>query len=149
MTSMTKRAPTQSDTGSIIIADPSLFFVKNDLCIFLFKDMQQELEQLTKELRQVNLQQFIKQTGTKVTVLPAEPAEEENSHKTHGMRFFPILLCLVIFILHVCNLITYFYGVLLVLMTTQTSSPSTFDYFQILCMYSIHMHAGSAVGNTS
>uniref|UniRef100_A0A3P8V321 Ras association domain family member 8 n=1 Tax=Cynoglossus semilaevis TaxID=244447 RepID=A0A3P8V321_CYNSE len=46
-------------------------------------DMQQELEQLTKELRQVNLQQFIKQTGTKVTVLPAEPAEEENSHKTH------------------------------------------------------------------
>uniref|UniRef100_A0A3Q0QRI7 Ras association domain family member 8 n=1 Tax=Amphilophus citrinellus TaxID=61819 RepID=A0A3Q0QRI7_AMPCI len=40
------------------------------------QDMQHELEQLTKELRQVNLQQFIKQTGTKVTVLPAEPAEE-------------------------------------------------------------------------
>ncbi|XP_051889743.1 ras association domain-containing protein 8b [Pristis pectinata] len=36
-----------------------------------------ELEQLTKELRQVNLQQFIQQTGTKVTVLPAEPTEEE------------------------------------------------------------------------
>ncbi|XP_078409782.1 ras association domain-containing protein 8b [Cetorhinus maximus] len=36
-----------------------------------------ELEQLTKELRQVNLQQFIQQTGTKVTVLPAEPTDEE------------------------------------------------------------------------
>ncbi|XP_073423546.1 ras association domain-containing protein 8 [Dendrobates tinctorius] len=36
-----------------------------------------ELEQLTKELRQVNLQQFIQQTGTKVTVLPAEPSEAE------------------------------------------------------------------------
>ncbi|XP_040201545.1 ras association domain-containing protein 8 isoform X2 [Rana temporaria] len=36
-----------------------------------------ELEQLTKELRQVNLQQFIQQTGTKVTVLPAEPSEIE------------------------------------------------------------------------
>lgn len=44
------------------------------------KDMQHELEQLTKELRQVNLQQFIKQTGTKVTVLPAEPAEDESTH---------------------------------------------------------------------
>uniref|UniRef100_A0A3Q2P7V1 Ras association domain family member 8 n=1 Tax=Fundulus heteroclitus TaxID=8078 RepID=A0A3Q2P7V1_FUNHE len=41
------------------------------------QDMQQELEQLTKELRQVNLQQFIQQTGTKVTVLPAEPTEED------------------------------------------------------------------------
>uniref|UniRef100_A0A8C8IDS7 Ras-associating domain-containing protein n=1 Tax=Oncorhynchus tshawytscha TaxID=74940 RepID=A0A8C8IDS7_ONCTS len=38
------------------------------------QDMQHELEQLTKELRQVNLQQFIQQTGTKVTVLPAEPS---------------------------------------------------------------------------
>ncbi|XP_067860778.1 ras association domain-containing protein 8b [Heptranchias perlo] len=37
-----------------------------------------ELEQLTKELRQVNLQQFIQQTGTKVTVLPAEPTDEEQ-----------------------------------------------------------------------
>ncbi|XP_069763774.1 ras association domain-containing protein 8b isoform X3 [Narcine bancroftii] len=36
-----------------------------------------ELEQLTKELRQVNLQQFIQQTGTKVTVLPVQPTEEE------------------------------------------------------------------------
>uniref|UniRef100_A0A3B4V1V8 Ras association domain family member 8 n=1 Tax=Seriola dumerili TaxID=41447 RepID=A0A3B4V1V8_SERDU len=44
------------------------------------QDMQHELEQLTKELRQVNLQQFIKQTGTKVTVLPAEPAEDESGH---------------------------------------------------------------------
>uniref|UniRef100_A0A3Q2XV74 Ras association domain family member 8 n=1 Tax=Hippocampus comes TaxID=109280 RepID=A0A3Q2XV74_HIPCM len=42
------------------------------------QDMHHELEQLTKELRQVNLQQFIKQTGTKVTVLPAEPAEDES-----------------------------------------------------------------------
>uniref|UniRef100_A0A3Q2DT85 Ras association domain family member 8a n=1 Tax=Cyprinodon variegatus TaxID=28743 RepID=A0A3Q2DT85_CYPVA len=41
------------------------------------QDMQQELEQLTKELRQVNLQQFIQQTGTKVTVLPAEPTEDD------------------------------------------------------------------------
>ncbi|XP_008847232.1 ras association domain-containing protein 8 [Nannospalax galili] len=41
------------------------------------QDKEQELEQLTKELRQVNLQQFIQQTGTKVTVLPAEPAETE------------------------------------------------------------------------
>ncbi|KAM4747270.1 ras association domain-containing protein 8 [Rhinophrynus dorsalis] len=40
-------------------------------------DRDQELEQLTKELRQVNLQQFIQQTGTKVTVLPAEPSEAE------------------------------------------------------------------------
>uniref|UniRef100_A0A3Q3EUF6 Ras association domain family member 8a n=1 Tax=Kryptolebias marmoratus TaxID=37003 RepID=A0A3Q3EUF6_KRYMA len=44
------------------------------------QDMQQELEQLTKELRQVNLQQFIKQTGTKVTVLPAEPTEEDGTN---------------------------------------------------------------------
>uniref|UniRef100_A0A3B3XNW7 Ras-associating domain-containing protein n=1 Tax=Poecilia mexicana TaxID=48701 RepID=A0A3B3XNW7_9TELE len=44
------------------------------------QDMQQELEQLTKELRQVNLQQFIQQTGTKVTVLPAEPTEEDSMH---------------------------------------------------------------------
>lgn len=47
--------------------------------------MQHELEQLTKELRQVNLQQFIRQTGTKVTVLPAEPAEDENTHNSHGI----------------------------------------------------------------
>uniref|UniRef100_A0A3B4ZZ72 Ras association domain family member 8 n=1 Tax=Stegastes partitus TaxID=144197 RepID=A0A3B4ZZ72_9TELE len=47
------------------------------------QDMQHELEQLTKELRQVNLQQFIKQTGTKVTVLPAEPSEDESTHNSH------------------------------------------------------------------
>ncbi|XP_038625504.1 ras association domain-containing protein 8 [Tachyglossus aculeatus] len=41
------------------------------------QDREQELEQLTKELRQVNLQQFIQQTGTKVTVLPAEPLDGE------------------------------------------------------------------------
>nr|XP_004664491.1 ras association domain-containing protein 8 isoform X1 [Jaculus jaculus] len=43
------------------------------------QDREQELEQLTRELRQVNLQQFIQQTGTKVTVLPAEPTELEAS----------------------------------------------------------------------
>lgn len=43
------------------------------------QEREQELEQLTKELRQVNLQQFIQQTGTKVTVLPADPAEEETT----------------------------------------------------------------------
>ncbi|XP_039457353.1 ras association domain-containing protein 8b isoform X1 [Oreochromis aureus] len=43
------------------------------------QEKEQELEQLTKELRQVNLQQFIQQTGTKVTVLPAEPSEEISS----------------------------------------------------------------------
>lgn len=42
-----------------------------------WQDREQELEQLTKELRQVNLQQFIQQTGTKVTVLPADPVEVE------------------------------------------------------------------------
>ncbi|XP_034434694.1 ras association domain-containing protein 8b [Hippoglossus hippoglossus] len=43
------------------------------------QEKEQELEQLTKELRQVNLQQFIQQTGTKVTVLPARPAGEDNT----------------------------------------------------------------------
>nr|XP_033807556.1 ras association domain-containing protein 8 [Geotrypetes seraphini]XP_033807557.1 ras association domain-containing protein 8 [Geotrypetes seraphini]XP_033807558.1 ras association domain-containing protein 8 [Geotrypetes seraphini]XP_033807559.1 ras association domain-containing protein 8 [Geotrypetes seraphini]XP_033807560.1 ras association domain-containing protein 8 [Geotrypetes seraphini] len=43
------------------------------------QEREQELEQLTKELRQVNLQQFIQQTGTKVTVLPAELSEVEVS----------------------------------------------------------------------
>ncbi|XP_063053409.1 ras association domain-containing protein 8 [Engraulis encrasicolus] len=47
-------------------------------CSKRLQDKQQELEQLTKELRQVNLQQFIQQTGTKVTVLPVEPSEEEE-----------------------------------------------------------------------
>lgn len=50
---------------------------------FLSKEKEQELEQLTKELRQVNLQQFIQQTGTKVTVLPAQPAGENNGMWTH------------------------------------------------------------------
>ncbi|XP_034019415.1 ras association domain-containing protein 8b [Thalassophryne amazonica] len=40
------------------------------------QEKEEELEQLTKELRQVNLQQFIQQTGTKVTVLPAQPGGE-------------------------------------------------------------------------
>ncbi|KAA8580141.1 hypothetical protein FQN60_005676 [Etheostoma spectabile] len=43
------------------------------------QEKEQELEQLTKELRQVNLQQFIQQTGTKVTVLPAQPTGENNN----------------------------------------------------------------------
>ncbi|XP_036961697.1 ras association domain-containing protein 8 isoform X2 [Acanthopagrus latus] len=54
------------------------------------QDMQHELEQLTKELRQVNLQQFIKQTGTKVTVLPAEPSEDESTHSSHGIDLVPL-----------------------------------------------------------
>ncbi|XP_030587680.1 ras association domain-containing protein 8 [Archocentrus centrarchus] len=54
------------------------------------QDMQHELEQLTKELRQVNLQQFIKQTGTKVTVLPAEPAEEGSAHNSPGIDLVPL-----------------------------------------------------------
>ncbi|XP_034032694.1 ras association domain-containing protein 8 [Thalassophryne amazonica] len=54
------------------------------------QDMQRELEQLTKELRQVNLQQFIKQTGTKVTVLPAEPAEDESTHNGHSIESVPL-----------------------------------------------------------
>uniref|UniRef100_A0A4W5JUP7 Ras association domain family member 8b n=1 Tax=Hucho hucho TaxID=62062 RepID=A0A4W5JUP7_9TELE len=43
------------------------------------QEKEQELEQLTRELRQVNLQQFIHQTGTKVTVLPAQPNDQENN----------------------------------------------------------------------
>lgn len=48
------------------------------------QEKEQELEQLTKELRQVNLQQFIQQTGTKVTVLPAQPAPEADSELECG-----------------------------------------------------------------
>ncbi|XP_028307256.1 ras association domain-containing protein 8 [Gouania willdenowi] len=51
------------------------------------QDMQQELEQLTKELRQVNLQQFIKQTGSKVTVLPAQPTEDDSARNSHTLDF--------------------------------------------------------------
>lgn len=54
------------------------------------QDMQHELEQLTKELRQVNLQQFIKQTGTKVTVLPAEPNEDESDHSSQSKDLVPL-----------------------------------------------------------
>lgn len=50
------------------------------MCMFFCpEESQYELEQLTKELRQVNLQQFIQQTGTKVTVLPVEPSDAEAS----------------------------------------------------------------------
>ncbi|XP_016399996.1 ras association domain-containing protein 8b [Sinocyclocheilus rhinocerous] len=48
------------------------------------QEREQELEQLTKELRQVNLQQFIQQTGTKVTVLPADPGEEEANTESEN-----------------------------------------------------------------
>ncbi|XP_034719177.1 ras association domain-containing protein 8b isoform X1 [Etheostoma cragini] len=48
------------------------------------QEKEQELEQLTKELRQVNLQQFIQQTGTKVTVLPAQPTGENNNDVDSG-----------------------------------------------------------------
>ncbi|KAM6936765.1 ras association domain-containing protein 8 [Xenentodon cancila] len=54
------------------------------------EDMQHELEQLTKELRQVNLQQFIKQTGTKVTVLPAEPSEDDGTSNSHAADLVPM-----------------------------------------------------------
>ncbi|KAM9572228.1 ras association domain-containing protein 8-like isoform 1-T2 [Salvelinus alpinus] len=56
------------------------------------QNMQHELEQLTKELRQVNLQQFIQQTGTKVTVLPAEPSEDEEgtTHTGQGTDLVPL-----------------------------------------------------------
>ncbi|KAM9327435.1 ras association domain-containing protein 8b [Pholidichthys leucotaenia] len=48
------------------------------------QEKEQELEQLTKELRQVNLQQFIQQTGTKVTVLPAQPTGVNNNEVECG-----------------------------------------------------------------
>ncbi|XP_051975656.1 ras association domain-containing protein 8-like [Xyrauchen texanus] len=51
------------------------------------QDSQYELEQLTKELRQVNLQQFIQQTGTKVTVLPVDPSDEDSSNTTDDKDF--------------------------------------------------------------
>ncbi|XP_061816727.1 ras association domain-containing protein 8b [Nerophis lumbriciformis] len=47
------------------------------------QEKEQQLEQLTKELRQVNLQQFIQQTGTKVTVLPAQPAGDSNNNNNN------------------------------------------------------------------
>lgn len=57
----------------------------------LIQEREQELEQLTKELRQVNLQQFIQQTGTKVTVLPADPGEEEANTGTNTYIFCSFL----------------------------------------------------------
>ncbi|KAF1372381.1 hypothetical protein PFLUV_G00264800 [Perca fluviatilis] len=50
------------------------------------QEKEQELEQLTKELRQVNLQQFIQQTGTKVTVLPAQPTGENNDVDSGSLK---------------------------------------------------------------
>ncbi|KAM6895876.1 ras association domain-containing protein 8b [Xenentodon cancila] len=50
------------------------------------QEKEQALEQLTKELRQVNLQQFIQQTGTKVTVLPAQPTGENNEMECGSLR---------------------------------------------------------------
>ncbi|CAL1595690.1 unnamed protein product [Knipowitschia caucasica] len=54
------------------------------------QDMQTDLELLTKELRQVNLQQFIRQTGSKVTVLPAEPTEDEGAPTSRGIDLVPL-----------------------------------------------------------
>nr|XP_020455337.1 ras association domain-containing protein 8 [Monopterus albus]XP_020455338.1 ras association domain-containing protein 8 [Monopterus albus] len=48
------------------------------------QEKEQELEQLTKELRQVNLQQFIQQTGTKVTVLHAQPTGQNSNELESG-----------------------------------------------------------------
>ncbi|XP_077565880.1 ras association domain-containing protein 8b isoform X2 [Stigmatopora nigra] len=48
------------------------------------EEKEQELEQLTKELRQVNLQQFIQQTGSKVTVLPAQQPIDDNNGEDCG-----------------------------------------------------------------
>ncbi|XP_052316586.1 ras association domain-containing protein 8 [Oncorhynchus keta] len=48
------------------------------------QEKEQELEQLTRELRQVNLQQFIHQTGTKVSVLPAQPNDQNNTDLQPG-----------------------------------------------------------------
>lgn len=50
------------------------------------QEKEQELERLTKELRQVNLQQFIQQTGTKVTVLPAQPTGENNEGECGSLK---------------------------------------------------------------
>ncbi|XP_054910701.1 ras association domain-containing protein 8b isoform X2 [Poeciliopsis prolifica] len=50
------------------------------------QEKEQELEQLTKELRQVNLQQFIQQTGTKVTVLPAQPTGDNNDVECGSLK---------------------------------------------------------------
>ncbi|XP_042367617.1 ras association domain-containing protein 8b [Plectropomus leopardus] len=50
------------------------------------QEKEQELEQLTKELRQVNLQQFIQQTGTKVTVLPAQPTGDTNEVDSGSLK---------------------------------------------------------------
>ncbi|XP_014898330.1 ras association domain-containing protein 8b isoform X1 [Poecilia latipinna] len=50
------------------------------------QEKEQELEQLTKELRQVNLQQFIQQTGTKVTVLPAQSAGDNNDVECGSLK---------------------------------------------------------------
>uniref|UniRef100_A0A3Q2Y3C7 Ras association domain family member 8b n=1 Tax=Hippocampus comes TaxID=109280 RepID=A0A3Q2Y3C7_HIPCM len=51
------------------------------------QEKEQELEQLTKELRQVNLQQFIQQTGTKVTVLPAQqPPGDDDEDPCGSLR---------------------------------------------------------------
>lgn len=50
------------------------------------QEKEQELERLTKELRQVNLQQFIQQTGTKVTVLPAQPTGESDEVECGSLK---------------------------------------------------------------
>ncbi|KAJ0012410.1 hypothetical protein NQD34_016744, partial [Periophthalmus magnuspinnatus] len=55
--------------------------LESSLCLSTkrIQEKEQVLEQLTKELRQVNLQQFIQQTGTRVTVLHAQSALETGN----------------------------------------------------------------------
>jgi len=48
-----------------------------------------QLEHLNRELRQVNLQQFIRQTGSKVTVLPPVAEKGTLLHSiTKAVGFF-------------------------------------------------------------
>lgn len=73
---------------------PIVILDKNFICTSppSLQESQYELEQLTKELRQVNLQQFIQQTGTKVTVLPVEPSDEDSSNTTESRGSFLLLI---------------------------------------------------------
>ncbi|KAJ0057780.1 hypothetical protein NL108_018353, partial [Boleophthalmus pectinirostris] len=65
--------------------------LESSLCLSTkrIQEKEQELEQLTKELRQVNLQQFIQQTGTKVTVLPAQNEECGSLKRPGSSRLLP------------------------------------------------------------
>lgn len=56
-----------SESALTDVSSLSSFVFLTDLCPFPSQAKQEELEELNKELRQCNLQQFIQQTG----VLPA------------------------------------------------------------------------------